>query len=155
MDPILFISTLMASMQAIQMWFQVRDSRRAAAVYKDTFERAQRDPAVHRQAAAILVVMPQETFDILVERTKRCFKFLNEALSHADEYGDKQIDHEMNAVKACVCRELQRIRMLNKDVLPEGDLMNWWNAYCKSGGGAIEGVVEIGGIDKTQKTVPA
>ncbi|SRR6266478_3742037 len=155
MDPILFVSTLMASMQAIQTWFQLRDSRRAAAVYKDTFERAQRDPVVQRQAANILVIMPQQTFDILVERTKRCFKFLDQALGHPTEYGDKQIDDEMNALKACVCRELQRIRMLNRDVLPEGELMNWWNAYCKPGGGAIEGIVEIGSIDKTKRTVPA
>jgi hypothetical protein len=101
------------------------------------------------------VLRPQPLYQ--VHRTERCFKFLNEALGHPGEYGDKQIDDEMNAVKACVCRELKRIKALNRDILPEGQLTEWWNSYCiPEGGGALEGVVEItGSRDSKKKPVPA
>jgi hypothetical protein len=139
MDPLLFIASIAATMQAVQTWYQFRDSRRAAKAFRDRLASAQIDPAIQQQAAYISSIVPTAILNTLAARAEKCWTYLQEVLdAEPGRYGQAQIDQEVEAVKACLCRELKRISSLNQGDMPPGQLAGWWQAYCLGGGAGKE-----------------
>ena len=129
MDPALLISGVSATLDAIQTWYQVRDSRRAAAAFESRLESAQSDAQIRQQAELLASLVPVEVLHTMTERAHRCWTRYHEVLT--GEFLPGEVDEATESVRKCLCRELQRIRKLNGQ-LPAGVLQRWWDAYCKT-----------------------
>jgi hypothetical protein len=124
----LIISGLSAALQAIQTWYQIRDSREAARVF-DTEYRLQLDsPAMKTAARRLENLVPDAILETMKQRVQSCWTRYQEVLTGGFLPGE--IDEATQSLKLCVCRELRRIRELNGS-LPAGILSEWWDAYCK------------------------
>ena len=125
-DPVTFIATVSAALQAVQTWLAVRDYRAAAQAGDAGF----RSGATDQQAAGELATLvPREVLADMTKRVKGCWEKYRSVLNDDQEYLPDEVDNATEAVKRCICRELRRIHSLN-DTVPAGDLQNWWNAYC-------------------------
>lgn len=129
MEPITLISGISALLQATQTWVQYRDSRRASVAFKEEIEKAPHRPEIINEAATISSMVPQPILDRLVERAEECWEKYGHVLDGG--YLPEEVDEHTENVKACVCRELRRIKSLN-NAIPGGKLSEFWDAHCIS-----------------------
>lgn len=129
MDPTLVISGISALLQAVDTWVTYRDSERAAREFDVGMAQARREPSIRQQAQILTNLVPQPILDTMGARAERCWEQYRDVLEGG--YLPGEVDEATRNVKACICRELRRIRDLN-GALPPGDLTRWWNAYCAS-----------------------
>jgi hypothetical protein len=129
LEPTFIISGISALLQAVDTWVNYRDSQRAAQEFELRMARALLEPTTREQAQVLANVVPQAVLDTMGERARRCWDQYHDVLTGG--YLPGEIDAATQSVKACICRELRRIRDLN-GTLPLGDLTKWWEAYCSA-----------------------
>jgi len=125
------IAGIAAALQAVQTWISFRDRARAARVFDETFAQRRDSPSTREQAETLITLVPPEVLSTMERRTRSCWEKYHAVLKDEKEFLPEEVDNATEALKRCICRELNRIRKLNRDVLPEGDLSNWWSFYCK------------------------
>lgn len=125
--PTLIISGISAVLQAIDTWVNYRDSNLAAREFENRIQSAPHDAAIQSEAAALESLVPAPVLATMTSRAERCWSRYHEVLN--GEYLPSEVDDATQAVKACICRELSRIRDLN-GTIPPGELSKWWAAYC-------------------------
>lgn len=114
--------------QAIQTWITYRDSQRAARVFSETLKVAPALRATQLQAYQLRSIVPEPVLSTMEGRARKCWERFDNVLN--GQYLPDEVDEATASVKACICRELSRIRELNAGVLPAGDLQLWWETYC-------------------------
>lgn len=127
MDALVFVSGISAVLQAIDVWITERSSRAAARVYTLQVGKAQKDADLQSQATALSSVIPKKVLSAMVRRVQQCWDKYLKVLEGG--YLPDEIDEATEAVKKCICRELNRIVQLNGSV-PTGVLRLWWDSYC-------------------------
>jgi hypothetical protein len=128
-DPSLIVSGIAAVLQAAQTWIAVRDTRRAANAFEATFSRAASSPALLNAATQLATLAPPHVVAALGNRVQACWtKYVDILNAPSGSYLPQDIDDATEAVKACVCRELRRLRSVN-GTLPPGQLSDWWSQY--------------------------
>lgn len=127
MDPTLIISGISAVLKAIDTWVKYKDSQRAATDFATRIKQAQGDPNVQHQARTLANIVPPPVLDALGSRVRKCWEHYQDVLNGG--YLPGEIDDATRSVKACICRELQRIYDLNGSI-PPGELDVWWTQYC-------------------------
>lgn len=126
-DPTIVISGVSAVLKAIDTWVKYRDSKRAADAFKNEIS-AKKSLQVEQEAHVLLEIIPFEILERMTERTERCWTRYKDVLD--GEYLPSEVDEATEAVKACICRELNRIVKLGQQI-PPGKLTEWWNTYCQ------------------------
>jgi len=129
MDPTLIVSGIAAVLQAAQTWIASRDSRRAAAAFSNAISSANLTPALINAANQLTSLAPPSVLNALGTRVESCWtNYVDILNAPGGSYLPQEIDDATEAVKACVCRELQRLRSVNGS-LPPGQLSDWWGQY--------------------------
>lgn len=128
MDIQLLLAGISATLQAVEVWLAVRDQRRAATTFETTLAARRDAPDTIAQAQTLIQLIPTEILDTFDARVRRCWSRYHDVLQ--GKYLPEEIDEATRAVRACICRELGRLQELNGSI-PSGDLLNWWNAYCR------------------------
>jgi hypothetical protein len=130
------ISGISATLQAIQTWVAYRDSKQAAEAFEIELETAHERPEIQAEIKALNDAVPPTIIITLVERADGCWTKYHDMLKAPEgSWLPADLDSATEAAKACVCRELNRIRKL-KGQLPPGKLSQWWDEldcdnYCK------------------------
>lgn len=130
------ISGVSATLQAIQTWVAYRDSKQAAEAFETELKSAHERPEIQAEIKALSDAVPPVVINTLVERAEGCWTKYHDMLKAPEgSWLPADLDSATDAVKACVCRELNRIRKL-KGSLPSGKLSQWWDEldcdkYCK------------------------
>jgi len=120
------ISTISAAMQAIELWLTLRDRKKASAAIEQAASIRQL-PQVIEEARNLAMLIPSDILDTLSNRVDQCFKKYKVVLTDG-QYLPAEIDEATEAVKACICRELRRIKSINGGI-PIGVLNEYWNQY--------------------------
>jgi len=122
----LITATISAGMQAIDLWLTLRDRNKAkTALLQIPF--IQYTPENVAEAQNLINLIPQELLEALCARIQKCFDNYGMVLND-EQYLPQQIDSATEAVKKCVCRELNRIYSLNGSI-PDGILRRYWSQY--------------------------
>lgn len=129
MDPSLIVSGISAVLQAVQTWMAYRDSQRAADTFSDVMARGTSDPRLAHAATQLVTLAPSEVVSALGARVQFCWdRYLDILGAPPGSFLPPEIDDATEAVKACVCRELKRLKSVNGS-LPPGQFTQWWNQY--------------------------
>ena len=123
----LIVSGIAATLQAVQTWYQMRDSRRAAATFKATEHGT--TPELRIAAQKLATIVPQPVLDTIQTRLDRCWTEYKRVLDHPEEYGPSEIEDATKAVIRCVCREVARVRKLNGGTVPDGPMQEFDTRY--------------------------
>lgn len=132
-DPTVLISGVSALLKAIDTWVGYKDSRRAAEAFRREQKVAEKSLQVEVEGRALSDLVPMDVLASMTTRAERCWNHYKEVLD--GDYLPGEIDDATNAVKACICRELNRIIQLGQP-LPPGKLTEWWQAYCQKSSAA-------------------
>ena len=129
MDPSLIVSGISAVLQAAQTWIAYRDSRRAASVFTDAMASGTSNPDLANAALQLVSLAPPQVVNALGNRVQVCWdRYVDILGAPPGSFMPPEIDDATEAVKACVCRELKRLRSVNGS-LPPGQFSDWWNEY--------------------------
>jgi len=120
----IIISGISAAMQAIQLWLQFRDRHRAAEPLDHIEERA---PEFQAESSQLQQLVPTDILLTLQERAEACWSKYKNVLQDT-QYLPEEIDDATEAVKACMCRELNRLMSVN-GTIPPGTLRNCYDQY--------------------------
>jgi hypothetical protein len=120
----IIISGISAAMQAIQTWLQFRDRHRAAEPLDHIEERASEFQA---EGTQLQQLVPTDILFTLQERAEACWSKYKNVLKDT-QYLPDEIDDATEAVKACICRELNRLISVNGSI-PPGTLRNCYDQY--------------------------
>jgi hypothetical protein len=124
----LIVSGIAAILQAVQTWYQVRDSRRAADKLGQRDQRT-KDPDIISAAAKLSTIVPQPVLDTIHERLDKCWTNYKKVLDHPEEFGPSETDDATSAVIKCVCREVLRVSKLNGGIVPDGPMREFHDRY--------------------------
>ena len=127
MEPSLLIAGVSALLKAIDTWVSYRDSKRAAEAFQKEKNKPESPIEIREQGAILAEIVPKDILDKMIDRATQCWTKYGNVLD--GDYLPDEIDEATTSVKACICRELRRIRSLGQP-LPEGKLTEWWNLYC-------------------------
>jgi len=124
----IIIAGISATMEAIELWLSVRDRLRARRVFVDSYQRI--TPSQRLEARQLESLVPPDVLDSMKERVERCWERYSKVLKDEQGYLPDEVDSATQAVQRCICRELQRLLELNREI-PPGTLKRWWDAYCE------------------------
>lgn len=124
----IIIAGISATIQAIDFWLTHRDKFGASRTFESAYPRINTDPSLKAEARALESLVPPEVLDTMQRRVERCWSRYNEVLKDGG-FLPQEVDEATEAVKRCICRELERIRSLNGSI-PSGTLSRWWEQYC-------------------------
>lgn len=127
----IMIAGVAAAFEAVQTWIAVRDRRLAAASLEAPESRRRDNPSLWDENRALLDAVPFDVLQTMEKRTRTCWERYHEVLKDDEKYLPEDIDKATKAVKACICRELQRIIDVNGS-LPPGQLRRWWDVLCST-----------------------
>lgn len=130
MDTSILIAAVSAVMQAIQTGISMQNVEQARDAAKSTFHTARASSRVRKEADHLESLIPEPILATMTERVYACWSRFEKTLEKDKEFLPDEIDDATDAVKSCICRELQRIRKLNQTI-PPGELRRWWDFYCK------------------------
>lgn len=129
MDPSLIVSGISAVLQAAQTWIAYRDSRHAARVFSDVMASGTSNPILAHAATQLFSLAPPQVINALGNRVQVCWdRYIDILGAPPGSFLPPEIDDATEAVKACVCRELKRLKSINGS-LPSGQFTKWWNEY--------------------------
>lgn len=128
-DPQVLVAIVSAAAATIRTWLQTRSQEQAKEAARTAAEEARDDPAVLYEARVLEDLVPPEILAQMIERVETCWKRYSEVLE-GDDFLPTEIDGATEAVKACICRELRRLKSVNRTI-PGGKLKDWWSAYCE------------------------
>lgn len=131
----LIVSGISATLEAVQTWLQLRDRKKAAAAFSRASTQSK---AFEHNVEQLVSLVPPDVLELMDKRVRRCWVRYSEVLVDEDSFLPPEVDDATDAVKRCVCRELQRIRSLNGEVLPPGILSDWWAAYCAGSKASVQ-----------------
>lgn len=114
-----------AAAEAIQAWLALRDKRKAASVFDETYEKTLQATDSKKAAEQLVAIIPTEVIQDLEERARSCWTGYRKVLG--GEYLPDEVDKATDSVRACVCRELGRIHKLNGSIPDRW--MPQWNQY--------------------------
>lgn len=126
MAPELITATISAGMQAIDLWLNLKDRRKAQLAMKQ-ISAIQNTSENIIESQNLTQLIPTELLQTFSYRVDRCFTNYKDVLDD-EQYLPKEIDDATEAVKKCVCRELRRLKKLN-GFIPNGLLMKYWDSY--------------------------
>jgi len=135
MDPIkafelakLLFAGISAVSAAINIWVHTRNSSAAAAAFDNTLATAGESSDAHAAAQELIAVIPGEVIADLETRADLCWTGYRQVLG--GPYLPPEIDTATVSVQACVCRELNRIFVLNASI-PERWKAQWNHYECR------------------------
>ena len=125
----LLVSLFSAIMQSLQTWDQLKGTSRS-----DVLTRQLTNQDVQRQAEIIAKLVPQAIIDSLLARVQRCFQNYKRVLDAPPfQFSEEDVDAATMALKACVCRELARLKAIDGDLPPDTVFVEyWWEYQCTS-----------------------
>jgi hypothetical protein len=98
-------------------------------VYRQAITEMEGKAQVLKEASELEALIPKETLKVMTNRVKECWDRYTRIMESDEALDFETGDKATEAVKNCLCRELNRIRDLNLQ-LPDGQLKKWWEAYC-------------------------
>lgn len=122
----LVISLIRGAMQAITFW-QTQKDRKSAKRALTEARISTPDKEAVEEGIRLKSLIPDSTLKKMKERVKQCFVNYEDVLDD-DKYLPNEIDKATDAVIACICRELRRIKKLNGN-LPTTTLKDYWEQY--------------------------
>src|SRR5579871_3234739 len=128
----LIVAGIAATMQAVQTWYQVRDSRKASAELQERESRT-REPEIEQAAKTLTSVVPQSVLDSIQARLNKCWSGYQKVLDNPDEYTPDETSDATKAVIKCVCREITRVRDLTRGDIPAGPMTDFANKHDCNG----------------------
>jgi hypothetical protein len=129
----LIVAGIAATLQAVQTWYQARDSHRASTQMEKRVEKTT-NPDVSKAAAELATIVPQPVLDTIQKRLDKCWTQYQSVLERPREYTPAEIDDATAAVVKCVCREVMRVHDLNGGHIPEGPMKEFFKRHnCVSG----------------------
>jgi hypothetical protein len=128
MLPELIVSGIAAILQAVQTWYQVRDSRRASEQLNQR-DLKTHSPEIVAAATKLATIVPQPVLDAIQARLDACWTNYKKVLDHPEDYGPSETDDATSAVIKCVCREVARVSKLNGGVVPDGPMLEFNDRY--------------------------
>jgi hypothetical protein len=133
-DPLTFeiartlFAGISAAAAAIQVWYKSRDKRTAATEFDNVYEMTFASPEANAAATELVAIIPEEVIRALEERAHSCWTGFRKVLD-PQEYLPEEVDNATEAVQACICRELGRIKKLNGSI-PNRWLPQWQRYKC-------------------------
>lgn len=122
------IATIKNGMEAIKAWYDIGDRQAARRkLEQEHMEKTAGSPEVVQEAQQLVILIPEDILRSFQERTEKCWTRYKIVLS-APGYLPEEVDEATQAVIACVCRELNRLFEVNKNI-PDGVLKNYWDNY--------------------------
>ena len=79
------------------------------------------------EVSQLQMLIPDEVLTTFERRIERCWKMYNAVLA-TDDYLPTDIDNASLALQKCICRELNRLLIVNGEI-PNGHMLNYWNKY--------------------------
>jgi hypothetical protein len=86
------------------------------------------DGKLETEAVNLNILIPHEILQRFEDRVSKCWERYNEVLASPGGYLPSEVDDASEALIACICRELRRLKLINGDI-PEGKLLDYWNQY--------------------------
>jgi hypothetical protein len=125
----LLFSGISAASAAIGVWQRERDRKAAAKAFDEALEeqRVSNESTLAGQELAAL--LPPDILRQLEGRAEACWNKYRKVLGDDKEFLPDEIDNATEAVKACICRELKRIRSLNGNI-PDRWKKHWKQYAC-------------------------
>ncbi len=124
------IAGISAALQAMQTWLQYRDQAQTARAFDETYETQLTSPEVQSEAQRIADIIPREVLDDMQSRTYECWRRFRATLNDKSLLQD-EVDNAMTTLQRCICSEIARIHLLNRGVISDGKLREWWVSYCE------------------------
>lgn len=122
------IATIKNGMEAIKAWYDIGDRQAARRkLEQEHTEETGSQPEVMQEAQQLATLIPEDILRSFQERTEKCWTRYKNVLS-TPGYLPEEVDEATQAVIACVCRELNRLFEVNKNI-PDGVLKNYWDNY--------------------------
>lgn len=78
--------------------------------------------------SALQMLIPSNVLESFERRIERCWANYNEVLTTERGYLPLEIDDASYALQNCICRELQRLLLVNGEI-PNGLMQQYWNKY--------------------------
>ena len=129
-DPEVILKTVAAAFEAVAAWLKFRDRQVARQSAATAYNEAPSSPVYESETRTLVDLVPAAVLATMSRRVNDCWTKYSEVLADDTQYLPRELDNATEAVKRCICRELDRIHRLNGFV-PAGILERWWNAYCK------------------------
>ncbi len=86
----------------------------------------------NEEVSQLQMLIPDEVLTTFERRIERCWKMYNTVLATENDYLPTDIDDASLALQKCICRELNRLLMVNGEI-PNGHMLNYWDKYkCKT-----------------------
>lgn len=83
------------------------------------------------EVLTLQMLVPTTVLNSFERRIDRCWTMYNQVLATDDEYLPTDIDDASVALQKCICRELNRLLIVNGGI-PDGRMLNYWEKYkCK------------------------
>ncbi|MBE9129096.1 hypothetical protein IQ258_23820 [Coleofasciculus sp. LEGE 07081] len=127
MDPQLIANWMAAGQTALtaaSLWLQSRSEKQL----REALEKESNSSDFYEEAQTLALLIPKETFQILMSNTEACFTKYNDVAGKPESFLPSEQDDAAQALINCVCRWLSRLQKINGDI-PEGQLLDWWTAY--------------------------
>lgn len=127
----LFFSGISAAASAIGVWQKSRDKKKAAETFDNKFNETKASKEAEVAALELVNIIPDDVIKDLEARADNCWTGFRKVLG--GDFLPDEVDKATLSVKACVCRELKRIKELNGSI-PER-WKNQWDQYKCEGKG--------------------
>lgn len=120
-----FFTGISALATSIGVWQKSRDGKKAAKVFDESYTKIRNSSESRLAAQELIGLMPKDILESLERRAEHCWSGYKGVLEGG--FLPNEVDEATESVKACICRELRRIKKLN-GYLP----VKWnehWNYY--------------------------
>ncbi|MDR3407890.1 MAG: hypothetical protein P4L68_05265 [Methylovirgula sp.] len=132
----LFFAGISAVMASIQVWQASRNQQIAVTAFDDRLKAAPDEPETIAAAEELLSIAPADVIEDLEGRAEKCWTKYREVLGGPFLPGE--IDEATESVKACVCRELRRIKSINGGKIPDRWLPQWEAYDCSASSATLK-----------------
>ena len=109
------VSTIKNSIEAIKIWFELKDRHQAKQKLNElSLELTRDEDKVKQEANEVVRLIPEDILRAFQKRIDECKVRYQKVLESSDDYFEDQVDSATRAYIKCICRELNRVYELNK-----------------------------------------
>lgn len=127
MEVAILISAVSAVADVIQLWYKFKDRRKVMENYEEKITQPIKAEFI-KEAQVLQNLIPQDLLDVMNQRIQNCLTRYKKVMLSDIDYLPIEMDNATEAVRKCVCRELNRILKVN-GFIPKGELSRFWDTY--------------------------
>jgi hypothetical protein len=122
------LSNIKKAMEAIKSWDENRDRYLTLLKLNDEQGEINKEqPDVIKEADQLSMLVSDESLKASFDRIDSFYAWYQTVLC-SPQFIDKEVDEATKALINCICRELQKLNIINEET-PDGILKNYWREY--------------------------